>query len=621
VGLNYVINRDNVDVLPGYMEFVCDYFQSIGVNTTRKPVTVTLSFVSPVGWTLEHLDQIPKLSESAPKIAQALDMAEKWGVEAHIPGLCGVPLCILPGYEQFFDEFHEDTPPDIGIRGYVDACDSCSYRERCSGYWTKYMEIYGEDEFGQKEELPAWAIKEDVILLESIFEAIKESLPTLGIITDQFVQNIPIVELADALNKREVPMLKGGRWTEAKCQTFCREHSLPDQIGPEQPLPQWARQRSAEAPPAFVDQIKLVLLDLGVDVDRGPQNIPYHELSEALVQRDIPAPDGFEWNDAYCLEFCIVHGLYIPPKETVGWVVNGKVSMEGTHFWLRTLEGELVSFTDGIPTQALFLGGEPDEMASLESFLSGRDNIESVQWVNNSVLGEENAVRVMRVVAREMRVIQWLLRRVEERFPSVLVYDSHWTPFERYLHGERKVDAGRPVLVTHHQDGTIVGMANVDEEKIGGLPLTLATVAFEIQDDRLMAAEILTPVAQRFEGEEKTLFEEFSRALLAVDPDVVFVRGGRAAVAGLPARWREVRPESSPARLEGGRQRRARTMEQWFQGRVLVHEEQWGSAQNFLEACSGEVLLPSRMSLQEEGRGSLSEQVQGLLAGQLTRAV
>ena len=130
-----MINRDIPEGLPDYMEYVCELWSSVEGNQANTGVTVTLSFVSPVGWTLEHLDLIPKLSDAAPQIAAALDMAENWGVEAHIPGLCGVPICILPGYEKFFDEYNSINPARISTREYTEACESCDYKDRCSGYW------------------------------------------------------------------------------------------------------------------------------------------------------------------------------------------------------------------------------------------------------------------------------------------------------------------------------------------------------------------------------------------------------------------------------------------------------------------------------------------------------
>ena len=99
---------------------------------------------SPWGWTLEHLDLIPRITEAAPRIATALQTAENWGVEARIPGLCGIPICILPGYEEFFDEFYDESPALIQTRDYVAACDTCHHKGQCSGYWNKYYELYGK---------------------------------------------------------------------------------------------------------------------------------------------------------------------------------------------------------------------------------------------------------------------------------------------------------------------------------------------------------------------------------------------------------------------------------------------------------------------------------------------
>ena len=110
--------------------------------------TINLSFVALQGWALDHPELIPCLSDAAPHMARALDLGADLDLDVRVPGLCGVPLCVLPGYEESFDEFHDTHPPLLPTRSFVPACRECPYRRRCSGFWSAYFERFGDAEIG-----------------------------------------------------------------------------------------------------------------------------------------------------------------------------------------------------------------------------------------------------------------------------------------------------------------------------------------------------------------------------------------------------------------------------------------------------------------------------------------
>ncbi|MCB9665382.1 MAG: radical SAM protein [Alphaproteobacteria bacterium] len=144
VRLNHVICRDNAPHVADFARFVIDRWGS--------RVAVTWSFVSPIGAALEHLEVIPRILDVRDPLAEALDACVAAGVDVDVPGLCGLPRCILPAHEHLFAEAQDEVaPPDLPTRRKVAACRTCTRKTSCSGYWSVYLEQYGEDELGPPE--------------------------------------------------------------------------------------------------------------------------------------------------------------------------------------------------------------------------------------------------------------------------------------------------------------------------------------------------------------------------------------------------------------------------------------------------------------------------------------
>jgi MoaA/NifB/PqqE/SkfB family radical SAM enzyme len=146
VRYNCVITTLNLEGVVDLVKYVYSRFR-------RKGAHVCLSFVSMQGWALDHPELIPRLSQAAPKMAAALDAGLELGLDVRIPGLCGVPICVLPGYEERFDEYNDpNPPPKLPTRAFVPACEECPYRSRCSGFWKEYIDRFGDRELGMRQE-------------------------------------------------------------------------------------------------------------------------------------------------------------------------------------------------------------------------------------------------------------------------------------------------------------------------------------------------------------------------------------------------------------------------------------------------------------------------------------
>lgn len=139
VTVNFVANRRNLGELPGFVSFV----------QKRLPGTrgIVLSLMSPVAWALRNLDEMPSLSEAAPLFRASLAEGVRRGLEVRVAGVCGMPLCQLTGFEALADE--SENPEGVAVsadRRYGTDCAECRYRNRCTGFWTRYLDRRGDAE-------------------------------------------------------------------------------------------------------------------------------------------------------------------------------------------------------------------------------------------------------------------------------------------------------------------------------------------------------------------------------------------------------------------------------------------------------------------------------------------
>jgi cyclic pyranopterin phosphate synthase len=137
-GLNHVTTRDNLAGLVDYVEFA---HRELGTGSY-----ITFSMMSPQGWGIDRIDLIPRISEFTQHLAPALQRAGELGIPGHVPGLCGVPLCTMPGFESHFLEYTQTGVPDLQTRSYGPECADCRWRSRCSGFWSDYLAHHGTDE-------------------------------------------------------------------------------------------------------------------------------------------------------------------------------------------------------------------------------------------------------------------------------------------------------------------------------------------------------------------------------------------------------------------------------------------------------------------------------------------
>lgn len=140
VTLNFVATRGNLGELPAFVPFAARRFGA-GLEG------IVLSFMSPVASGRRNLAQMPRLSAAGAAFRRALEAGSRLGVPVSVAGVCGLPLCQVPGFESRADEAR--NPPGVRVpddRRLGAACGGCAHLGRCTGFWRDYLDRYGDTE-------------------------------------------------------------------------------------------------------------------------------------------------------------------------------------------------------------------------------------------------------------------------------------------------------------------------------------------------------------------------------------------------------------------------------------------------------------------------------------------
>ncbi|MBW2703592.1 MAG: radical SAM protein [Deltaproteobacteria bacterium] len=142
VTVNCVILRENLQALGGLLERMHEW----------KLERLMLSYVSPDAVSEAELNKIPRIREVAQVMTEAIHRGSELGITVRIPGLCGLPICTLDAslMSHFDEAIDERPPPRIPSRRYGQSCKDCSLQSRCSGFWTLYLDRFGDTELSPR---------------------------------------------------------------------------------------------------------------------------------------------------------------------------------------------------------------------------------------------------------------------------------------------------------------------------------------------------------------------------------------------------------------------------------------------------------------------------------------
>lgn len=157
--LNCVVTQQNVDHLVGVVDLVLPY----------PDVVLKFSMVQPKGGgdrLFEHL--APKVSHVARRVCEAIEHGlARAGADGPRFAHDGVPLCLLPGHEQRYDDLKTHRfatmietwepdfyPVDDAAKVLPAPCEGCALRGPCPGLYRGYHEVFGHDELRPVRERP-----------------------------------------------------------------------------------------------------------------------------------------------------------------------------------------------------------------------------------------------------------------------------------------------------------------------------------------------------------------------------------------------------------------------------------------------------------------------------------
>ncbi len=150
--VNCVVTRRNVDKLRELVDAVLPY----------PDATLKMSMVEPKGGGDKHFQRMmPRIAEVAAKVADAIRYGEAQRGDAPGPHFRhgAIPLCLLPGLEDRFDDLKTHryaTMVEVGEADYFpvddrnklqpEPCAGCALAGPCPGLYRGYHEVHGADE-------------------------------------------------------------------------------------------------------------------------------------------------------------------------------------------------------------------------------------------------------------------------------------------------------------------------------------------------------------------------------------------------------------------------------------------------------------------------------------------
>ena len=134
-----VINSLNYRHLPDYVRFVKENFPGI--------YYIEFNFIKVMGSVKDKHYLVPKLSDVAPYLLEALSLAKEYCIGCLLDH---IPLCFIDGWEMYtYDVPHimRGNRTYLGEKNHVKSCLDCSLAIICAGPRKDYVSIHGEDEF------------------------------------------------------------------------------------------------------------------------------------------------------------------------------------------------------------------------------------------------------------------------------------------------------------------------------------------------------------------------------------------------------------------------------------------------------------------------------------------
>lgn len=139
VYLSHVINSFNFATLPEFVRFVHDHLGKMAI---------VFSFAAPHTSEMMFGGSIPRLAAIREPLKQALELCLELEIPfSGLPGMCGLPLCLLGPDMRFYPDIHPVNQEAIRGAMHKNAgCGTCSLNDWCYGLRAFYFAMFGDAE-------------------------------------------------------------------------------------------------------------------------------------------------------------------------------------------------------------------------------------------------------------------------------------------------------------------------------------------------------------------------------------------------------------------------------------------------------------------------------------------
>jgi len=141
--INIVLNKLNYKSTKHIVRYVHENFPELN--------SISFSFVQPTGFSKNNYSIVPPYSSAKKYLIEAYEYCIRKNIKFFNPN-CGVPLCIIKGYEQFSADFLDTQNENYKkCNNYsekdkvkTDKCFKCFMNKRCSGVWKNYIDMFSD---------------------------------------------------------------------------------------------------------------------------------------------------------------------------------------------------------------------------------------------------------------------------------------------------------------------------------------------------------------------------------------------------------------------------------------------------------------------------------------------
>ncbi len=145
-----VVMRPNLAHVPAFAQACWDRW---GARLDR----VQFSYAMPRGNAWLHPQWALSFRECRPYFTEAFEIGRRTGMRVEISQTSAIPPCVIPEYLDHFDlygDFSDGGVADPERVKPAHRCTGCAFDRICAGVWSRYIEVFGDDEIAAVRDRP-----------------------------------------------------------------------------------------------------------------------------------------------------------------------------------------------------------------------------------------------------------------------------------------------------------------------------------------------------------------------------------------------------------------------------------------------------------------------------------